>query len=87
VPNEATPKANALVSSRRGQIMGFDARDGWLGWDVVQAQLPQSEIHDLIIELRSISAGVGSYGWKYDHLQELSGPLADKVIAAYAEEE
>ncbi|HJM51552.1 MAG TPA: elongation factor G [Alphaproteobacteria bacterium] len=87
VPNEATPKANALVSSRRGQIMGFDAREGWLGWDVVQAQLPQSEIHDLIIELRSISSGVGSYGWKYHHLQELSGSLADKVIAAYAEEE
>jgi len=82
VPNESTAKVNATISSRRGQILGFDTRTGWSGWDVVSAQLPQSEIHDLIIELRSLSSGVGTYTWKYDHLQQLSGRLADQVIEA-----
>ena len=34
VPSEATP-VNAIVSQRRGQLLGFDAREGWQGWDVV----------------------------------------------------
>src|SRR5271156_4811176 len=31
-PNEATAKINALMSGRRGQILGFDTREGWDGW-------------------------------------------------------
>ena len=83
VPSESTPKVNALVSGRRGQILGFDAREVWPGWDVVEANLPQSEVHDLIIELRSLSQGAGTYTWTSDHLQELQGRLADEVVQAY----
>jgi elongation factor G len=82
VPSDVTSKVNGTISSRRGHILGFDARDGWPGWDVVTSHMPQSEIHDLIIELRSLSSGVGTYQWSFDHLQELSGRLADDVIAA-----
>jgi elongation factor G len=81
-PNDATAKINAILSQRRGQILGFDARDGWTGWDVVKAMLPESEIGDLIIEVRSATAGVGGLSFKFDHLQELTGKQADQVIAA-----
>jgi elongation factor G len=81
-PNEATAKINAILSQRRGQILGFDAREGWEGWDVVKAMLPESEIGDLIIEVRSATAGVGGLSFKFDHLQELTGKQADQVIAA-----
>jgi elongation factor G len=81
VPSEATAKANAIVSGRRGQILGFDARDGWPGWDVVQALMPESEIGDLIIEIRSASAGVGTFSARFDHMAELTGRVADQVIA------
>ena len=60
-PSEATAKITALIPQRRGQILGYDARPGWPGWDVVEATMPQSEIGDLIIELRSATAGVASY--------------------------
>ena len=33
-PNDATAKINAILSGRRGQILGFDTRDGWAGWDL-----------------------------------------------------
>ena len=80
VPNEYTPRAQRLLSSRRGQILGFDGREGWPGWDEVKANLPQSELHDLIIELRSLTLGVGNYTSEFSHLQELTGREADRVV-------
>ena len=85
-PSEHTPKINAIVSGRRGQILGFDTRVGWSAWDVVSAHMPQSELHDLIIELRSATQGTGSYTATFDRLQELTGRLADDVVAANNEE-
>ena len=82
VPSEATAKVNSIVSSRRGQILGFDARPGWNGWDVVEAHLPESEIQNLIVELRSATAGVGTFNAKFDHLAELTGKAADHVLAS-----
>jgi elongation factor G len=82
VPSDATAKANAIVSSRRGQILGFDGRAGWEGWDVVQALIPEAEITDLIIELRSATSGVGTFKARFDHLAELSGRQADTIVAS-----
>jgi len=81
-PSEATAKMNAILSGRRGQILGFDTREGWDGWDTVRAQMPEAEIGDLIIEVRSATAGVGSFIFKFDHMAELTGRTADQIIAA-----
>jgi elongation factor G len=81
-PSEATTKINAILSGRRGQILGFDTREGWEGWDVVRAMMPESEIGDLIIEVRSATAGVGSFTFKFDHMAELTGKPADQIVAA-----
>jgi elongation factor G len=81
-PSEATAKMNAILSGRRGQILGFDTREGWTGWDTVRAQMPEAEIGDLIIEVRSGTAGVGSFTFKFDHMAELTGRTADQIIAA-----
>ncbi len=56
-PTDSTAKMNAILSGRRGHILGFDTREGWDGWDCVRAQMPESEIGDLIIEVRSATAG------------------------------
>jgi elongation factor G len=80
MPNEYTAKVNSLVSGRRGQLLGFDAKPGWNGWDEVSAYMPQSELHDLIVDLRSLTMGVGSFRWQFDHLQELTGRVADKIV-------
>ncbi|WP_037036119.1 elongation factor G [Pseudovibrio sp. JE062] len=79
-PSETTARINAIVSGRRGQILGFDARDDWDGWDEVEAMIPESELSDLIVELRSATAGVATFSRNFDHLAELSGKAADKVI-------
>jgi elongation factor G len=81
-PTEATAKMNAILSGRRGQILGFDTREGWEGWDMVRAKMPESEIGDLIIEVRSATAGVGSFSFKFDHMAELAGKPAEQIVAA-----
>ncbi|MGE0260688.1 MAG: elongation factor G [Alphaproteobacteria bacterium] len=86
VPNAFTARVQRLVSGRRGQILGYDAKPDWQGWDVVKAQLPQSELHDLIVELRSLTLGVGSFARRFDHMAELTGRTADKVIQSRAAE-
>jgi len=87
VPNGFTPQVQRLLSGRRGQILGFETRDGWHGWDTVSAHLPQSETHDLIIELRSLTRGVGSFQYEFDRLQELTGKLAADVVDAQSNQE
>jgi len=83
-PSESTAKVNSIVSGRRGHILGFDSRPGWPGWDVVQAQIPEAEIQNLIVELRSATSGVGTFSAKFDHLAELTGKAADQVLAGRA---
>jgi elongation factor G len=80
VPSDFTAKIHGLISGRRGQILGFEPKAGWDGWDEVKCQMPQEELRDLIIELRSLTFGVGNFEWSFDHLQELTGKAADKVI-------
>ena len=86
VPNAFTSRVQRVISGRRGQILGYDAKPGWDGWDVVAAQLPQSELHDLIVELRSVTLGVGTYTERFDHLQELTGKLAERAMAGRGEQ-
>jgi elongation factor G len=81
VPSDATSKINGIISSRRGQILGFDARPGWPGWDNVQAYIPEVEMQELIIELRSATAGAASFTASFDHLAEVTGKLADEIVA------
>jgi elongation factor G len=70
VPNEFTARAQRLLTGRRGQILGYAERPGWTGWDDVEALVPESELHDLIIELRSQTLGLGTYRRRFDHLAE-----------------
>lgn len=86
VPSEATSRAQRILSGRRGQLLGFDARAGWLGWDEVMALVPQAETQGLIGELRSQSLGLGSYTAEFDHLQEVQGRDAERVVQARAAE-
>ena len=81
-PSDATAKINAILSGRRGQILGFDTRAGWTGWDTVRAMMPETEIGDLIVEIRSATAGVGTFTFKFDHMAELTGKQADQIVAA-----
>lgn len=70
VPNTFTANAQRLLTTRGGRILGYAEKDGWSGWDEVEALVPEAELHDLIIELRSQTMGLGTYRCRFDHLAE-----------------
>ncbi|MBE9118029.1 elongation factor G [Lusitaniella coriacea LEGE 07157] len=80
-PSEFTSKVLQLVSGRRGQILGYEPLADWKGWDRVTANLPQAEMQNFIVELRSLTLGVGFFHWEYDCLQQVPDKLKENVLA------
>jgi len=79
-PASASSRVSSAVAGRRGQMLGMAPRDGWAGWDRIEALIPEAELSGLEAELRSQSQGLATYEAEFDHLAELNGPLADKVV-------
>ncbi|MDE2240245.1 MAG: elongation factor G [Rhodospirillales bacterium] len=84
-PNSFTAAVQRLLSGKRGQIMGYAEKPGWPGWDETQALLPEAEMHRLILELRSQTAGLGGFVHAFDHLAEASPNLAERIARQAAE--
>ncbi|MFD1612099.1 elongation factor G [Sphingomonas tabacisoli] len=84
-PNAATSRVTSTVSSRRGQMLGMEPRDGWHRWDHVEALMPEASLRGLDADLRSLSQGLATYTAEFDHLQEISGKLADEVVSKQLE--
>ncbi len=82
VPDAFISSIQKIIIGRRGQIFGLEARDGWEGWEEVNAQIPAAEMQDLITEIRSVTLGVGSFETSFDHLQEVSGKDVPREAAA-----
>ncbi|HVR91272.1 MAG TPA: elongation factor G [Novosphingobium sp.] len=81
-PMGSGSKAGSVLSSRRGQILGLSPHPDWARWERVEALLPESGLHGLDAELRSLSQGLASYTAAFDHLAELGGKQADEVVKA-----
>ena len=79
-PSSATSRITSAIAGRRGQMLGMAPRDGWTGWDRIDALIPEADLAGLEAELRSQSQGLATYEAEFDHLAELNGPLAEKVI-------
>ena len=80
-PSNATSRITSAVAGRRGQMLGMAPRDGWTGWDRIDALIPEAELS----RAWRRSCGRKARAWRptrreFDHLAELNGPLADKVI-------
>ena len=85
-PASSTSRVSSAVASRRGQMLGMGPRDGWTGWDRIEALIPEAELDGLEAELRSLSQGLATYEAEFDHLAELNGHLADKVVQQHVVE-
>lgn len=83
-PNDATSKVLRLLNGRRGQVLGYGGKVDWVGWDEIQAQIPQVEMQDLILELRSLTMGVGFFRWEFDRLQEVPEKIAERLTTQAA---
>ena len=79
-PTSAASRISSSLSAKRGQMLGMTPREGWDQWERVEMLLPSAELDGLEAELRAQSQGLASFEAHYDHLAELNGTLADRVV-------
>jgi elongation factor G len=67
------------LNGKRGRILGQDSSGGIAE---IRAEVPQAELLRYSIDLRSITAGTGSFAVSFSHYAPISGRIADEVIKA-----
>jgi len=67
------------ITSRRGHVMGVDAR---AGTQIVRALVPLAETFGYATDLRSLTQGRATYSMEFDHYQEVPPPVLEKVSGA-----
>ncbi|MFH1655230.1 MAG: elongation factor G [Candidatus Omnitrophota bacterium] len=78
VPEEYMGQITGDLNSRRGRIMGMDAKGKT---QVVQAHVPLSEMFTYASDLRSITGGRGSYAMKFSSYEHVPQKVAATIIA------
>ncbi|RMF34512.1 MAG: elongation factor G [Alphaproteobacteria bacterium] len=86
IPSIFTGGLVPIVSSLKGQVLGYDRDETAKGWDVFRALLPGSALDDLAGQLRSVTQGVGRFSAEFDHYQELYGKEAERITEERAQE-
>ncbi len=69
------------INKRRGQIMGMGESDK-PGLNMVEAEVPMSEMFKYATDLRSMSRGRGIFSYEFSRYEPAPQQIAEKVIAA-----
>lgn len=80
VPTRYTSGVLSQMTGLRGHILGYGANPDRSGWDQVTAHVPQGELWDYIIELRTLTQGLGYYTWKFDHMAPVPPTLSQELV-------
>jgi len=81
VPTRYTSGVLSQMTGLRGHILGYGANPDRSGWDQVTAHIPQGELWDYIIELRTLTQGLGYYVWKFDHMAPVPPTLSQELVS------
>jgi elongation factor G len=85
IPSVYSGAMVSLISSLKGQVLGFDRDPEAKGWDIFRALLPASSADELIRALGSATLGTAWYDAAFDHYEEVYGKEAEKISRERAE--
>jgi len=77
IPDEYMGDITGSLNSRRGRIMGMDPGEGV---QTIKAQVPLDEMYKYVNELKSITAGRGTYTMQFSHYEVVPSNLAQNII-------
>jgi elongation factor G len=80
IPEEYLGAISGDINSRRGRIMGMEAK-GKL--QIVKAKAPQAEMFTYANDLRSFTGGRGTYSMRFSHYEEVPYKVASTIISQY----
>lgn len=78
VPDEFIGQISGDVSSRRGRIMGAEARGKK---EIMKVNMPLSEMSQYATDLRSMTGGRGNYSMKMSHYEPAPAKITEQVVA------
>jgi len=78
VPEDFTGDVMGDLSSRRGKIAGMDPEGRYTR---IRATVPQAELYNYSVDLRSMTSGQGVYSRTFSHYEEVPRDITEKVIA------
>ena len=84
VPAENMGDITGDLSGKRGRVLGQDMLPG--GYIVIKAQVPLSEVTQYSSQLKSVTAGRGSYAMTLSHYEPVPGNVQAQVVAQYAKD-
>ena len=67
------------LNKRRGRVMGMNPAED--GLQLVEAEVPMSEVADYAITLRSMTQGRGSFSVKFERYEAVPPEVQEKIIA------
>lgn len=67
------------LNKRRGRVMGMNPAED--GLQLVEAEVPMSEVADYAITLRSMTQGRGSFSVKFERYEPVPAEVQEKIIA------
>ncbi len=79
VPDDFIGQISGDISSRRGRIMTTEAKGKK---QTIKAQIPLSMMFKYATDLRSMTAGRGSYTMKMSHYDQAPGKVTEEVVTA-----
>ncbi|MBE6807201.1 MAG: elongation factor G [Ruminococcaceae bacterium] len=85
VPQDNTGDIMGDINKRRGRVLGMNPAEDEL--TCIDAEVPQGELGDYAVMLRSTTQGRGYFTLAFERYEEAPKPVADKVIAARAKAE
>jgi len=78
VPEEYMGDVIADLNSRRGRILGMEAR---AGSQIIRTEVPLAEMFGYATDLRSRTQGRGSFTMHFSHYEEAPASIAEEVVA------
>lgn len=79
VPSVYSGAMVSMISSLKGQVLGFDRDPDFRGWDVFRALLPASAEEELILALGAATQGTAWHEAVFDHYEEIYGREAERI--------
>ena len=85
VPSVYSGAMVSMISSLKGQVLGFDRDPDYRGWDLFRALLPASAEEGLVTALGGATQGTAWHEQAFDHYEEIYGREAERISKEFAE--
>jgi elongation factor G len=83
VPNDLTGDIIGDLNTKRARVQGMNPSGDI---NIIEAQVPLSEVLRYSIDLRSMTQGRGTYTVEFSHYEEVPAQISQRIIAEKAEE-